>query len=275
MVRGVLLLTGGTGRVGSALLPLLLARREPVRCLVRDPRGLGPDRVRVQLALGDLADPASFRHALRGVSTVVHLAASWRDQPRARVEELDGDAAVRLVDTAERAGVERFLLLSPLGAAPEHPLRAFRAKALAEAAVLDSAAMQASVLRASVIHATGQRVPAFLAGAGDAPVQPIAAADVAACVVAALERPGVHELAGPQTMRRRTYARLLRGHRPLRVPAPLLRPALRGYAALAGPAAALTWDEAELVTVPMTTARGTAGAEALGVRPRRVGVTAR
>jgi NADH dehydrogenase len=267
MVRSVLLLTGATGRVGSALLPSLLARPEPVRCLVRDPRRLGADRVRVQLVLGDLADPASFRHALRGVTTVVHLAASWRDQPRARLEALDGDAAARLAEDAVKAGVERFVLLSPLGAAPQHPLRAFRAKAAAEAAVL-ATAMQTTVLRASVIHGPGDRVAPLLAGRGDAPVQPIAAADVAACVLAALERPGVHELAGPQTVRWRTYARLLRGTRPLRVPPALLRPALRGYATVAGPAAALTWDEAERATAPMTAAAGTAGAEALGVTPR-------
>jgi len=267
MVRGVLLLTGATGRVGSALLPALLARPEPVRCLVRDPRRLGPDRVRVQLALGDLANPASFRHALRGVGTVVHLAASWRDQPRARLEELDGEAAVRLAEAAEKAGVERFVLLSPLGAAAQHPLRAFRAKAAAEAAVL-ATAMPSAILRSSAIHGPGDRTPPVLAGRGDAPVQPIAAADVAACVLAALERPGVHELAGPHTMHWRTYARVLRGHRPLRVPPALLRPALRGYAAVAGPAATLTWDEAERTSAPMTAAGGTAGAEALGVLPR-------
>src|ERR671915_2007103 len=108
-LRAVLLLTGATGRVGAALLPRLTARGEAVRCLVRDPRRLGHARVRVQIALGDLAEPASFRHALRGVRTVVHLAATERDQPYATIEEIDGVATWRLLRAAERAGVERFI----------------------------------------------------------------------------------------------------------------------------------------------------------------------
>ena len=67
----MILLTGGTGTVGRALLRRLVASRTPVRCLVRDPKGLGPDRVRVQIALGDLAEAASFRNALRGADTGV------------------------------------------------------------------------------------------------------------------------------------------------------------------------------------------------------------
>src|ERR687895_2791983 len=128
----VLLLTGATGRVGSALLPRLTARGEAVRCLVRDPRRLGHARVRVQIALGDLAEPASFRHALRGVDTVVHLGASIRDQPRASIEELNAVATLRLVRAAERAGAERFLFFSAVGASLHARTRFFRAKALAQ-----------------------------------------------------------------------------------------------------------------------------------------------
>ena len=112
----MLLLTGATGSLGSALLRRMTAEGREVRCLVRDPRGLGPERVRVQIALGDLADPASFRHALRGVDAVVHLAASIRDQPGGSLEELNAMATYRLVRGAERAGVGHFVLLSALGA---------------------------------------------------------------------------------------------------------------------------------------------------------------
>src|SRR3954449_961804 len=131
----MLLLTGATGLVGSAVLRRLTAARVPVRCLVRDPRRLGAERVRVQIALGDLADPPSFRNALRGVTTVVHLAATIRDQPAGSLEELNGIATWRLVQAAERAGVERFVFFSAMGATSHDRTRFLRAKALAEQAV--------------------------------------------------------------------------------------------------------------------------------------------
>ncbi len=267
----MLLLTGATGRVGSALLPRLTSRGEAVRCLVRDPRRLGPARVRVQIALGDLADPASFRHALRGIRTVVHLAGSWRDQPTAGLEELNGLATWRLLRAAERAGVERFVFLSPLGATPLHALRVQRAKALAERAVED-AAMETVTFRTSAIYAPGESRLPLLAGAGEARIQPICAADVAECVLAALDAaPADHrgyELAGPEELSWRRFAALASGRRVPLVPPAVLRPALRAYEALTGPAALLTWDEAARATAAMTTPRGTTDAVALGVTPR-------
>ena len=51
------------------------------------------------------------------------------------------------------------------------------------------------------------------------------------------------------------------------VPVTVARPLLRAHETLAGPAAFATWDEAELLTVPMLTPNGTTDAERLGVRP--------
>src|SRR5215213_6538266 len=224
-LRTVLLLTGATGRVGSALLPSLTTRGEAVRCLVRDPRRLGPARVRVQIALGDLADP-------------------WRDQPRAGLEELNGLATWRLLRAAERAGVQRFVFLSPLGATPQHALRVQRAKALAERAVED-AAMATVTFRSSAIYVPGESRLTLLAGAGSAPIQPICAADVAACVLAKLNGAGAehetYELAGPEQLSWRRFATLATGRRAPAIPPAVLRPVLRAYEALTGPAALLTW----------------------------------
>jgi uncharacterized protein YbjT (DUF2867 family) len=283
----VLLLTGATGLVGSAVLRRLTARGDPVRCLVRDPRRLGAERVRVQLSIGDLSDPASWRHALRGVKTVVHLAATERDQPRATIEEIDGLAALRLLRAAERAGAERFLWLTPLGASPHPRSRVHRAKALAERAVAASN-LSTATLASSLVYAPGDRrlqrlerlalMPAVpLMGQGGAPTQPIWADDVADCIVTALDdcAAGRFELAGPDVLSHRQVVQLtLRGaHRRRRlVPVPLTvaRPLLRVHETLAGPTAFATWDEAELLTVPMLTPAGTKDAERLGVHPRRM-----
>src|SRR3954453_17043712 len=134
----VILLTGATGNIGSAVLRRLTARGDRVRCLVRDPRRLGGERVRVQIALGDLSDPSSFRNALRGVDTVIHLAATIRDQPRASIEELNAVATLRLVRAAERARTKRFVFFSAIGSSEHERSRFFRAKALAERAVEES-----------------------------------------------------------------------------------------------------------------------------------------
>src|ERR1700728_1421062 len=106
----MILLTGASGLVGRAVLRRLLAEPTPVRCLVREPRRLGALRVEVQIALGDLADPPSFRNAMRGVDTVIHLAAAIRDQPQGSIEELAAIAPRRLGDAAPRGGGERLLL---------------------------------------------------------------------------------------------------------------------------------------------------------------------
>src|SRR3954469_4779824 len=211
---GVLLLTGATGLLGHAVVRRLTARGIPTRCLVRDPRRLGAQRVRVQLAIGDLADPASWRNALRGVDTVVHLAGTARDQPRATVEELNGLAAWRLLRAAERVGARHFVWLTPLGATPHHPMRMQRAKALAGAAIEESD-IATTTLAHSLIYAPGDRhvrwlerlgyLPAVpLVGRGIARTQPLWAEDAADCVLAALDAaPGGHvrhELAGPDVL---------------------------------------------------------------------------
>jgi uncharacterized protein YbjT (DUF2867 family) len=303
----MLLLTGATGLVGSSLLPRLLADGQQVRCLVRDPRRLGAQRVRVQIALGDLTDPPSFRNALRGVHTVVHLAASIRDQPHGSIEELNGIATWRMVESAERQGVERFVFFSVLGASTHHRTRLLRAKALAEQAVRE-ADLRSIVFAPSIVYAPGDAwltllerlawLPVMpLSGGGHANFQPIWAEDAADCVVAALRRssgrpppsegaePPVrtsrtaaherYELAGPETLSHadivRAVLRSLGRERPLlRVPVPVVSRGLRLLERAVGPSAFATWDEAELMETAMTTPRGAADARALGVAPQRM-----
>ncbi len=286
----MLLLTGATGSVGSRLLPLLLERGEDVRCLVREPRRLGERRVDVQIALGDLgemSDPYLVRQALRGVNTVVHLAATIRDQPPHRIEELNGLASVRLLRAAERSGVRRFVFFSALNASAAQRTRFFRAKWLAERAVASSA-LETTIFAPSIVYdrsdpwVTLLRRFSFLpvmpvSGDGRARFEPIWAADAARCVVAALERPGGsrYELAGPQRL---SYdemsdlvSRVAGRPRPLvHLPLPLIRAGLIAIRSVFGEAVFATWEEAELMEVEMLSERGPADAQELGVDPRRM-----
>lgn len=284
----MLLLTGATGPVGRALLRRLTASAEPVRCLVRDPRGLGPDRVRVQIALGDLADPPSFRNAMRGVRTVVHLATAIRDQPSGSIEELNGIATWRMVRAAERAGVEHFVFMSSLGAARHDRTRFLRAKALAEDAVL-AADVRHTVFAPSLIYAPGDMFTTLLerlalllpvmpvSGRAAALYEPIWAEDVADCIAAALGGAGNgavrYELAGPQTLSVEQIVDLVlraagRPRRIVHVPTPIISRGLRVLEALMQSRAPATWDEAELLEVSMTSTVGPADAQRLGVSPR-------
>ena len=290
----VILLTGATGTVGQALLPLLIETGEELRALVRDPRGLGRHRVDVRITLGDLAemgDPRIRRQALRGVHTVIHLAAAIRDQPAARVEELNGLATARLLRAAEQAGVERFVFFSALGTSEFQRTRFFRAKALADAAVMESP-LRSTVFAPSIVYDRDDPwvrlmrrlalLPALpISGSGEAAFQPIWARDVARCVIAELERSAEgddaarYELAGPETL---TYkemgeliARSIGRNRPVvNVPLNVVRLGLQGVRRVVGNAAFATWEEAELMEVSMVSDRGDADARALGVEPRRM-----
>ncbi len=287
----MLLLTGATGTIGLPILRRLTAAGIPVRCLVRDPRRLGGQRVKVQIALGDLADPFSFRNALRGVDTVIHLAAAIRDQPAGSIEELSGVATWRLVQAAERAGAKRFVFFSTLGASAWSSARLMRAKAVAERAVTESS-LQYTVFAPSMVYSPSDPFITLLermsllpvmpvSGSGRATVQPIWAEDVADCVLAVLpggpssaESAGQrYELAGPQTL---SYADVvqcvldsLRRRRPLlHIPIGLVRRLLTAVELVGGPTAFATWDEAELLEIPLIARQGTADAERLGVLPK-------
>jgi len=287
----MLLLTGATGAVGSQLLPMILESGQPVRCMVREPRKLGERRVSVQITLGDLAelsDPYLMRQALRGVDTVVHLAATIRDQPPHRIEELNGLATVRLLRAAEHFGVKRFVFFSALNASRTQRTRFFRAKALAERAVVESP-IDSTVFAPSIVYdhsdpwITLLRRFSFLpvmpvSGSGQARYQPIWARDVARCVVNALEDRGGgdrYELAGPETLSYDQISDLVSraSGRPrplLHIPLPLVRSGLIALRKVFGEAVFATWEEAELMEVPMVSERGAADPRNLGVEPKRM-----
>jgi NADH dehydrogenase len=130
----MILVVGATGDLGSQITERLLARGEQVRVLLRPgPGAVGRSPApAAQTVLGDLTDPASLAAACAGVDVVVTTAsASSRGAPDT-LETVDLQGTVDLVEAAETAGVRRFVLVSALGADPEHPSPLLRAKGRAE-----------------------------------------------------------------------------------------------------------------------------------------------
>jgi uncharacterized protein YbjT (DUF2867 family) len=113
----VILVTGGTGFVGSHVVQALRADERPVRVLARRPEKHG--RVRewgAELVQGDVTDPAGLREVVEGCETVVHLVALPPFSSPKAIERTMTQGTRDLVAAAKDAGVTRFVLMSALGA---------------------------------------------------------------------------------------------------------------------------------------------------------------
>lgn len=77
----MILVTGGTGFIGSHLVEHLLSKGEDVRILVRNPsnlRWVEPLRSKIDIVAGDVTNKSTLREAFRDVDEVYHLAAMFR-----------------------------------------------------------------------------------------------------------------------------------------------------------------------------------------------------
>jgi uncharacterized protein YbjT (DUF2867 family) len=128
----VILLAGGTGRLGSTLAERLTSRGLHVRLLTRDPSRPRPLSAHdVELVAGDVRHAPSLESALAGADTVISAVTGFGPGgggPRA-VDLLGNE---NLIAAAEAAGAKHFILVSIHGARPDHPMELYRMKFLAE-----------------------------------------------------------------------------------------------------------------------------------------------
>lgn len=233
-----MLVTGGTGTIGSRVVPLLHGAGQDLRILSR--RG-GDDRPGLRHVEGDVVAGRGLVEALDGVDVVLHLAGGAKG---------DDTAAQNLAAAAKDAGVKHLLLISVIGA-DAMPIGYFRAKAEAEHAIVQSG-VPWTVLRASQLHefvlpvVRGMAKLPLLPTPGGLRFEPVHVDEVAARLAdLALGSPSgrVADLAGPDVLDVRqlagTYLEVMGGrHRrglPVRIPGAPGR-AYRAGANLAGAA---------------------------------------
>lgn len=219
----MVLVTGATGLVGRHLVPALLEAGFKVRCLVRDEKrarillGSGPELVR-----GDVCNSASLQEACRKAAAVIHLVAIIREKGGLTFEKVNVEGTRNVVEAARAAGCRRFIHMSALGATPDPAFRYAHSKWRGEEVVRESG-LDWTIFRPSVLYGHGfgffDRLGQSLQFCPPpfAPVilsrtrfQPLAAEDLARCVVTALKDPAstgkTYELGGPEHL---TYSQML------------------------------------------------------------------
>ncbi|WP_328989015.1 SDR family oxidoreductase [Kribbella sp. NBC_01245] len=235
----MILIAGGTGRLGSQLANALCRRDFRVRVMSR---GLSPhaDRLdeKVEVVHGDIRDPADLVTAMDGVELVVSAVQGFAGPGDVSPESVDRDGNINLIEAAEKQGAA-FVLVSVLGAATDSRMELFRMKYAAEQR-LRAGSCQWTIVRpeasaetwANIIEQTaGKSGRPLVFGRGDAPISWVSVQDVAALVERAVLdeslRNRVLEISGPEPATLMELAKMVMVRQgwtgsPRRVPRPML-----------------------------------------------------
>jgi uncharacterized protein YbjT (DUF2867 family) len=263
-----ILVTGGTGFVGSRIVHTLRAEGRDVRALVRRPEaGAHLGSLGVELATGDVTDAASVAAAADGCTHVIHLVAILNGKPKDFERVMTGGTR-NVLAAAKGAGIERFVLMSALGttATTKDLVPYFGAKYAMEQDTIMSG-LEYAIFRPSFVFGRGGALPTFMKqvryspvvtviGSGKQRIQPIWVDDVAEHFARALDTPAAanktFEIGGPDIVTwdelYRTIATVLGKRRALaHIPASLARSGARATQWL--PKAPLSADQVAMIEV--------------------------
>ena len=216
-----ILVTGGTGTLGRALVPILLAAGHRVRVLSRRPDPGLP--AGVVASLGDVCTGAGVPEAVAGADVVVHAASN----PRRQVRETEVEGT-RHVASAAAAGGAHLLYMSIVGV-DQHRFPYYRAKRAAEL-IVESSGAPWTVLRATQFHDLINQVLGgrIFIRTPHMRFQPVAVGDVAARLAGLVDGPAqglAPDFGGPEILDLRELAaqrRAVRGSAARLVPVPPL-----------------------------------------------------
>jgi len=208
------LVTGGTGFVGTHVVNGLLRRGHSVAVLARRPEKTRNRYNRpVEPVAGDVLHPASLASAFAGRDAVIHLVGIIHEKGDQTFDRMHRAAAESVVEAAVSAGVRRLVHMSAMGSFPDSPSEYGRTKAAGEA-VVRASRLDWTVFRPSIVFGPGdgfvsllativRRNPLFIPviGPGTTKFQPVSVRDVTRLFADALERPEtirrVFDVGGP------------------------------------------------------------------------------
>jgi uncharacterized protein YbjT (DUF2867 family) len=207
----VIVVAGGTGRLGQRVVRRLLDRGLAVRVLTRSPTGAAGLPAAVELAVGDVQDRGSLRAAMAGAATVVSAVHGVTGKGRNSPATVDRDGNANLVDAAADVGAD-VVMMSVVGASPDSPMELFAMKYAAEQH-LRASGVPATVVRATAFaelwleilrKTAGRSGRPVVFGRGDNPVNFVCVDDVAAAVEYAVVEPTTRgttmRIGGPDTV---------------------------------------------------------------------------
>ena len=137
------LVTGGTGRLGRALVPLLSGAGHDVRILSRVHR-TGPG-LHQSCIVGDLTTGVGLSEAVADIDVIIHAASNSRN-----AGAVDVEGTQRLIDVARTAGVKHLLYVSIVGV-DRIPYAYYQRKLAVERMIAESG-VPFSILRATQFH---------------------------------------------------------------------------------------------------------------------------
>jgi len=222
----MILVTDGIGFLGAHLVKRLAAAGERVRLLV--PKGAalpGLGDLGVELYPAALQDQDSLGEAIAGVDRVIHLAGRFGAGKGVVGPEAHVAGIRNLLAAATKAGIERFVYLSIIGARPDPSFPFLSGRWREEVAIRESG-LPFTILRSSVIFGEGDRFISSLARVvhrlplvplvgGRARLQPVWVGDVASCILKALTESDLAwravPVAGPEAFTLEEIVRLISG----------------------------------------------------------------
>ena len=225
-MRARIVITGANSAIGRVLVQRALARPGfHITAAVRSARAaaevgeLPAERGRIRQV--DYALPESLAEAFSGADAVIHLPGILIEAPGRGYREANVVPARAAVESARRAGVGKFVLVSAWGADADSPNGFFQSKGEAEKALLESG-LNYTVLRCPVVLGCASLADAALArwarggwcallGGGANLDRPLDARDLAEGALNACQperaRNRVLEFVGPECLSVRELAR--------------------------------------------------------------------